>query len=107
MDAALDFAPPAPTASPLVLARLDRARAGQAANGRKALGDQGMPGQSGIGDIFEHVARAPADKRVDLDPFAFGFEQRQGRAYCVLETLPSPRREDEPCGYRSSGPDRS
>src|SRR5277367_3828777 len=87
MDAALDLASPAPTAGPLILARLDRARAGQAADGRKALGDQGMPGQSGVGNIFQHVARTPADERVDLDPLALGFEQRQGRARRALETL--------------------
>src|ERR1700678_529318 len=87
MYAALDLASPAPTARPLVLARLDRARAGQAADGWKALGDQGMPGQSGVGDIFQHVARAPANERVDLDPLALGFEQRQGRARRALKTL--------------------
>src|ERR1700677_2983720 len=87
MDAAFDLASPAPTARPLVLARLDRARAGQAADGRKALGDQGVPGQSGVGNVFQHVARAPADERVDLDPLTLGFEQRQGRARRALETL--------------------
>src|SRR3984885_5766015 len=87
MNAALDLASPAPTASPLVLARLDRARAGQAADGWKALGHQRMPRQSGVSDIFQHVARAPADQRVDLDPFALGFEERQGRARRALETL--------------------
>src|SRR5271154_4605813 len=87
MDAALDLAAPAPTAGPLVFARLDRARAGQAADGWKALGDQGMPRQSGVSDIFQHVARTPPDERVDLDPFALGFEQRQGRARRALETL--------------------
>src|SRR5271170_1212842 len=87
MDAALDLASPAPTASPLVLARLDGTRAWQAADRWKALGDQGMPGQSGVGDIFQNVARTPADERVDLDPLAFGFEQRQGRARRALETL--------------------
>src|SRR5580704_11553073 len=87
MDAALDLASPAPAAGPLVLAGLDRACALQAANGRKALGDQGMPGQSCVGDIFQHVACATADKRVDLDPLALGFEQRQGRARRALETL--------------------
>src|SRR3984957_4181737 len=87
MNAALDLTSPAPTASPLVLARLDRARAGQAADGWKALGNQRMPRQSGVSDIFQHVARAPADQRVDLDPFALGFEERQGRARRALETL--------------------
>src|SRR3984957_2453128 len=87
MNAALDLASPAPTASPLVLARLDRARAGQAADGWKALGHQRMPRQSGVSDIFQHVARAPADQRVDLDPLALGFKQRQGRARRALETL--------------------
>src|ERR1700735_1292686 len=87
MDAALDLASPAPAAGPLVLARLDRARAGQAADRRKALGGKGMPGQSGVSDIFQHVARAPADERVDLDPLALRFEQRQGRARRALKTL--------------------
>src|ERR1700722_19868175 len=89
VDTALDLAPPAPTAGPLVLARLDRAGARQAADGRKALGDQRMSGQSGVSDIFEHVARVPADQRIDLDPLALGFEQRQGRARRALETLPA------------------
>src|ERR1700728_2780276 len=87
MDAALDLASPAPAAGPLVLARLDRARAGQAADRRKALGGKGMPGQSGVSDIFQHVARTPADERVDLDPLALRFEQGQGRARRALETL--------------------
>src|ERR1700735_4857975 len=87
MDAALDLAPPAPTASPLVLARPDRARAWQAADGGKALGDQRMSGQSSVGNIFQYVARTPADERVDLDPLALRFEQRPGRARRTLETL--------------------
>src|SRR6202020_191557 len=87
MDAALDLASPAPAAGPLVLARFAGARAGQAADRRKALGGKGMPGQSGVSDIFQHVARAPADERVDLDPLALGFEQRQGRARRALKTL--------------------
>src|SRR5580704_10219574 len=87
MDAALDLASPAPTTSPLVFAGLDWTRAWQAADGWKALGDQGVAGQSGVRDIFQHVARAPADKRVDLDPLSLGFEQRQGRARRALETL--------------------
>ena len=81
------FPRPAPTAGPFVLARLDRARARQAADGRKALGHQRVPRQSSVGNVFQHVARAPADKRVDLDPLALGFEQRQGRPYRGLETL--------------------
>src|SRR3984957_11769995 len=80
VDAALDLAPPAPTAGPLVLAGLDWARARQAADGWKALGYQRMSGQSGVRDIFEHVARVPADQRIDLDPLALRFEQWQGRA---------------------------
>src|SRR3984885_5693136 len=87
MDAALDLASPAPAAGPLVLARLDRARAGQAAEIRKALCGKGMPGKSGVSDIFQHVARAPADERVDLDPLALRFEQRQGRTRRALKTL--------------------
>src|ERR1700722_9068636 len=87
MDAALDLASPPPTSGPLILAGLDRARARQAADGWKALGHQRVPRQSGVGNVFQHVARAPADKRVDLDPLAFGFEQRQGRPNCGLETL--------------------
>src|ERR1700677_312857 len=87
MYAALDLASPAPTAGPLVLAWLDRARAGQTADRWKALGGKGMPGQSRVSDIFQHVARAPADERVDLDPLALGFEQRQGRARRALKTL--------------------
>src|SRR6202453_2943541 len=87
MDAALDLASAAPTGRPLVLAGLDRAREVQAADGRKALGDQGVPAQSGVGNVFQHVARAPADERVDLDPLALGFEQRQGRARRALKTL--------------------
>src|SRR6516164_5790635 len=87
MDSTLDLAPSAPPAGPLVLARLDRTRARKAANRRKAFGDQRMPGQSGVRDIFEHVARAPADERVDLDALALRLEQRQGRARRALKTL--------------------
>src|SRR5271154_2140738 len=87
MNAALDLASPAPTAGPFVLAGLDRARAWQAADGWKALGHQRMPRQSGVSDIFQHVARTPTDKRVDLDALALGFEQRQGRPDCGLEPL--------------------
>src|SRR5580693_4820633 len=89
MDAALDLATPAPTAGPLVLAGLDWACARQAADRRKALGDQRVPRQSGLSDIFEHVACAPTHERIHFDPFAFRFEQRQSRARRALETLPA------------------
>ena len=46
-----------------------------------------MAGQAGLGDVGEHVLGAPADQRIDLDPFALGLEQRQGRARYALETL--------------------
>ena len=115
MDAALHFPSAAPSAGALVLAGLDRARAGQAADRRKALGDQRMARQAGFLDVLEHVARAPADERIDLDPLSFRFEQRQARARRALEALPAgyPRvepfhrlGEGRPCGSRSSGPDR-
>jgi hypothetical protein len=77
MDAALDLPPTAPTPGPLVFARLHWARAWQTADGRKALADQGMSGQPGVSDLFEHVGCAPADERVDLDPLALRLEQRQ------------------------------
>ena len=81
------FAAPAPAAGALVLAGPDGARAGQAADRGKALGDQGMARQAGFRDVVEHFARAPADQRIDLDPLAFRFEQRQVRARRALEAF--------------------
>ena len=117
MDAALELASSAPTARALVLTRFDRARAWQTTDGRKALSDQGMARQSRVSDIFQDVARAPADQRIDLDPLALRLEQRQGCAQLALKTLSAGDpgvisfnrlgKRTNLSKSRSTGPDRS
>ena len=53
----------------------------------KPLATRGWRGRPASSMYFEHVARAPADQRIDLDPLALRLEQRQARARRALEAL--------------------
>src|SRR5258708_1659010 len=87
MDAAFHLAAAAPAAGTRIFARHYTAGAGQAADRGKAFGDQGMGWNLVRPQIIDHLGRAPAGQRIDLDSITFRLEQRERGAGGALETF--------------------